>query len=33
MRVSEMNWMMAEKYLKRDDRAVLPLAVPNNTHT
>jgi Uncharacterized protein, putative amidase len=25
MRVSEMNWMMAEKYLKRDDRAVLPL--------
>jgi creatinine amidohydrolase len=25
MRVSEMNWMMAEEYLKRDDRAVLPL--------
>jgi creatinine amidohydrolase len=25
MRVSEMNWMMAEKYLKCDDRAVLPL--------
>ncbi|HET6886979.1 MAG TPA: creatininase family protein [Candidatus Udaeobacter sp.] len=25
MRVSEMNWMMAENYLKRDDRAVLPL--------
>jgi creatinine amidohydrolase len=25
MRVSEMNWMMVEEYLKRDDRAVLPL--------
>ena len=25
MRVSEMNWMMMEKYLKSDDRAVLPL--------
>jgi creatinine amidohydrolase len=25
MRVSEMNWMMVEKYLKSDDRAVLPL--------
>jgi len=25
MRVSELNWMMAENYLKRDDRAVLPL--------
>jgi creatinine amidohydrolase len=25
MRVSEMNWMMVEEYLKHDDRAVLPL--------
>jgi creatinine amidohydrolase len=25
MRVSEMNWMMVEKYLKSDDRVVLPL--------
>ena len=25
MRVSEMNWMMMEKYLQRDDRCVLPL--------
>jgi len=25
MRISEMNWMMAEEYLKRDDRCVLPL--------
>jgi creatinine amidohydrolase len=25
MRISEMNWMMAEEYLRRDDRAVLPL--------
>src|SRR2546422_11238094 len=25
MRFSEMNWMMVEEYLKRDDRAVLPL--------
>jgi creatinine amidohydrolase len=25
MRISEMNWMMVEEYLKRDDRAVLPL--------
>jgi creatinine amidohydrolase len=25
MQVSEMNWMMVEEYLKRDDRAVLPL--------
>jgi creatinine amidohydrolase len=25
MRASEMNWMMAEEYLKRDDRCVLPL--------
>ena len=25
MRVSEMNWMMVEEYLKRDDRALLPL--------
>jgi creatinine amidohydrolase len=25
MRVSEMNWMMVEGYLKRDDRCVLPL--------
>src|SRR5207237_8672462 len=23
--VSEMNWMMVEEYLKRDDRCVLPL--------
>jgi creatinine amidohydrolase len=25
MRISEMNWMMMEEYLRRDDRAVLPL--------
>ena len=25
MRISEMNWMMVEQYLKRDDRCVLPL--------
>src|SRR5262245_8546060 len=25
MRVSEMNWMLVEEYLKRDDRCVLPL--------
>jgi creatinine amidohydrolase len=25
MRASEMNWMMVEEYLKRDDRCVLPL--------
>src|SRR5262250_3143674 len=25
MRINEMNWMMVEQYLKRDDRAVLPL--------
>src|SRR5438128_7742819 len=25
MRISEMNWMMVEEYLKRDDRAGLPL--------
>ena len=25
MRVSEMNWMMVEEYMKRDDRALLPL--------
>jgi creatinine amidohydrolase len=25
MRISEMNWMIAEEYLKRDDRALLPL--------
>src|SRR6201997_5687918 len=25
MRISEMNWMMVEEYLGRDDRAVLPL--------
>jgi creatinine amidohydrolase len=25
MRISEMNWMMVEEYLKRDDRVVLPL--------
>src|ERR687888_2523955 len=26
MRICEMNWMMVEEYLKRDDRAVLPLS-------
>src|ERR1700745_4270850 len=25
MRISEMNWMMVEEYLERDDRAVFPL--------
>src|SRR5215471_1910208 len=25
MRISEMNWMMVEEYLRRDDRGVLPL--------
>ena len=25
MRISEMNWMMVEEYLERDDRGVLPL--------
>src|SRR3977135_2169299 len=25
MRIGEMNWMMVEEYLKRDNRAVLPL--------
>jgi creatinine amidohydrolase len=25
MRISEMNWMMVEEYLKRDNRCVLPL--------
>jgi creatinine amidohydrolase len=25
MRISELNWMMVEEYLRRDDRAVLPL--------
>jgi len=25
VRISEMNWMMVEEYLRRDDRAVLPL--------
>jgi creatinine amidohydrolase len=25
MRISEMNWMMVEDYLRRDDRTVLPL--------
>ncbi|MEA3144987.1 MAG: creatinine amidohydrolase, partial [Verrucomicrobiota bacterium] len=25
MRIGEMNWMMVEEYLKRDDRCVLPL--------
>jgi creatinine amidohydrolase len=25
MRITEMNWMMVEEYLKSDDRAVLPL--------
>src|SRR5205085_4717973 len=25
MRIAEMNWMMVEEYLRRDDRCVLPL--------
>ncbi|MEY2527748.1 MAG: creatinine amidohydrolase, partial [Verrucomicrobiota bacterium] len=25
MRIGEMNWMMVDEYLKRDDRCVLPL--------
>src|SRR3982075_1669667 len=25
MRISEMNWMMVEEYLKHDDRCILPL--------
>ena len=25
MRISDMNWMMVEEYLMRDDRCVLPL--------
>src|SRR6516162_3481755 len=25
MRITDMNWMMVEEYLKRDDRAVVPL--------
>src|SRR5437773_11448610 len=25
MRISDMNWMMVEEYLTRDDRCVLPL--------
>src|SRR5512143_4100493 len=25
MKIAEMNWMQVEEYLKRDDRAVLPL--------
>src|SRR5476651_151005 len=25
MRIAEMNWMMVEEYLTRDDRCVLPL--------
>ena len=25
MRIGEMNWMMVEEYLKRDDRCILPL--------
>src|SRR3954465_15558873 len=25
MRIAEMNWMMVEEYLERDDRCVLPL--------
>jgi creatinine amidohydrolase len=25
MRISDMNWMMVEEYLKRDDRCVIPL--------
>ena len=24
MRIRDMNWMMVEDYLKRDDRAVIP---------
>src|SRR4030081_4057843 len=27
MRIGEMNWMMVEEYLKRDNRAVLPLGI------
>jgi len=33
VRISDMNWMQVEAYLRRDDRAVLPLAVPNSTVT
>ena len=29
MRISEMNWMMVEEYLKRDDRSLLPLGTRN----
>ena len=25
MRITDMNWMQVEEYLKQDDRAVLPL--------
>ena len=25
MRIADMNWMQVEEYLKRDDRAVVPL--------
>jgi creatinine amidohydrolase len=25
MRIAEMNWMMVEEFLKREDRCVLPL--------
>ena len=25
MRISEMNWLQVEEYLKADDRAVVPL--------
>ncbi len=25
MRIRDMNWMMVEDYLKRDDRAVIPV--------
>src|ERR1700745_3639242 len=25
MRIADMNWMMVEEYLRRDDRCVLPL--------
>src|SRR5216110_1856412 len=25
MRIAEMNWMMVEEYLRRDDRCVLPI--------
>ena len=31
MRISEMNWMMVEEYLRREDRAVLPLGLHGAT--